>query len=1184
MQTNQSAIALRTSSRQIASRQIVTTQRIAAATFGIFLLVALQIDAFGQSREGFAAGVSTRGNLPTERTLDYDFDDVSIDSIEGWLRWVNVDLPVDVSGDVSGWLWAQRSAKGLFNFSDYWIEGELNSPTLTVDQWTIDAANWRFGYRNGTWYVGQLKGKVTPPNQTISAGQVNLAGKLPTDANAELQLYGEVANVNLESLLNGFAVTLPISNRGGTLSVEASVPFDRYRDLQNWTADAQLRLDDVALPTLQDPVLVTASAELREGNWKIDPANLSLQSDQSAKLPIRITAGGPLKAPWQFSVEASSDDIEVNELLQQLNLQQFVVGGQGSVGVSAVAEGDAERGIQSGEFEVEAAALNVDEQKVRGLSLSGKLQDNAASARFQLASILNGTAVGSVNWNDLRLNQEGTPNRISFTLNNINLGAIKLPALTGRISGIASGRVEFESETREDGTVAWASNGDVAVANAIVEMTQFGDVNLEWEKNFDQTDGTAVVQFSKGDGRASAEIEVSFTDNFSAAAILESVQSYRANGSIDNYATSVRVPQLEQTLPIRLTGEFDFSGSSGDWIQSGNARLESLATELQGRAVNVSDVLFEASPEEFRLRQFTINDSIGRILGSGIVRRDGEGEHLVRLAVNDIEVATYWETFAPAAYKGLEGRISSRVDLTIPADSTNGTDVFAIGQNANGEFSGAVRGLNFRENSIGDLDFRGQFDDGALNASAEGAVLEGTAEITVQVNDLLEQIFNRQKAAPLNTSFSLRLDGVQLEPVVTLVDSRRGIQPAQGRASVELNATVINGNVQQARGRLSVPRFIYNRELLAQELLIDAVLADSTLTINEASGRVADGLVNVTGSLNIPTYSLDEIGGEVIYSIRQVEVGKLAKFIYPEIADEFSGRVSYRGRGRLAQSFRFLGAATTTNAELYGFPLQSVRSSLQVDFDRAGNFQNVVASNLVGTALGGQMTADFRVRGGTSYDLRASGQVRRGKMEQLSRALGFERIVGSENFNSAFQFNSRDAFDLGALNGRLQIDFDEGDAQSIPILSDLNRLVPLMQLASTDITSGRMDATVGQGQLRIEDLLLNSEAFWIAGSGNASLRTGNLDLQGVLQTGGGLEAQVSQASLRRLATVLLPEVVFLAELDNLVRNRTLYFRVRGTTNRPVIQPKIAPSIARALLQEVKRGLLASPRIIATSND
>lgn len=1143
-------------------------------------IVLLAAVAQGQvDTRSFVAGTLDRERLPTERTVDYKFKEVRIDTVERWLSWARIRLPIDVSGNVSGWVWAQRSSRGLFNFSDYWLEGELLSPKLVVDKWTVDSANWRFGYRNGTWFVGRLQGAVTPPNQDNVAGEVQLVAKLPTSDSAVLEIGGNVTSVDLGELLKSFEVDVPITNRGGSLTVSASVPFDRYRDLKYLQADARLSLNEVAVPSVRDPVLLTAKANLRDGRWALNDALLSLQADPD-RLPVRVTADGPLQAPWPFAIQVAIAQMDAADLLRQLDAEPFAPNVEGAFSVSAQANGDADRGIASAEIDLRADQLTIEQQPIRGVTVTGKLLDHSASARFQLTNLLDGSLVGSANWNDLRNTQQGKPNRIALSLDKINLSAIKIPTLANVLSGIASGRVEFQSQLNEDGTSGWGSSGEVAVLDSTVLASQLGDVDLTWSKPLDRQNANATLSLTKGDGRANATIEAVFDDRLPTLEFIDHLQSYRAEGSITNLSTIFSAPSIDDALPVTLSGNFEFSGSRKNGIERGQATLQSLATEVLGRSLHVTDAIVEASPEEFRLRQFTLDDSDGRVLGAGILRRVEDGEHLVRLALSDVALADYWNALAPTDYVGVDGRISTQIELTVPADrSLNTTDIESLGRYASGTVSGAVRGLSFRSAAIGDVDFRGELDEGTLNATADGEILQGTAEVTIEINDAIQQVTTAKTETPLETRIDAKLNAAQIESLLALTGIARSKAVTQGTASVALNASFVAGQLQSARGQVSIPRFIYDREPLAQELFIDVELIDSQLAIRQASGKIASGLFNASGSVAIPSGN-----GELLFSIQQVDAGQIASLLYPQGADQFAGRLSYRGRARIGREVSFVGAATTSNATLYGFPLQSVRGAVQMEFDRVGNFNNFVATNLVGTALGGQLNAEMQVRGGSSFSLRADGRLRRGKMEQLSRALGFDRIVGSENFNSAFQFNSRDAFDLGALNGRLQVDFDNGDAQSIPILSDLNRLVPLMQLASTEITSGRLDARVGQGLLQIENLLLNSEAFWIAGNGNASLRTGNLDLQGVLQTGGGLEAQVSQASLRRLATVLLPEVVFIAELDNLLRNRTLYFRVRGSTNRPVIQPRIAPSIARGLLQEVKRSLLVAPRVIAASDD
>ena len=159
-------------------------------------VLALSNDCVGLDDPGRReAGIQSRESLPTVRTLDYDFQQVSIDAVETWLKWIGIQSPIPVSGNVSGWLWTQRSDQGWFDFKNYWLEGQMTASELVVDTWQIDAAELRFGYRDGVWHVGKLSGYVTPPNQTSVAARVDLAGTLPAAEDPLLSLSGAIDEV-----------------------------------------------------------------------------------------------------------------------------------------------------------------------------------------------------------------------------------------------------------------------------------------------------------------------------------------------------------------------------------------------------------------------------------------------------------------------------------------------------------------------------------------------------------------------------------------------------------------------------------------------------------------------------------------------------------------------------------------------------------------------------------------------------------------------------------------------------------------------------------------------------------------------------------------------------------------------------------------------------------------------------
>ncbi len=265
---------------------------------------------------GFDAGVLSREQLPEERTLKYDFRSVQVQTIERWLSWLNLDLPFAASGEVSGWIWAQRSSEGLFNFRDYWLEAEIRSPELGLEDWTVQNANLRLGYRRGTWFLGGLTGRVVPPeaestkvegvnrdasnaakNVNQLAGQFAVAGKLPTGGDRRLQLNGTIDEVNLQRLLEGLAVHVPMTNRGGSLEFNASVPTDRMEDLKYWSGNARLAITGLKVPQVRDPLLVSADATVRDGRWSIHDSQFSLEAMAAAGVAVELGANGGLAEP-----------------------------------------------------------------------------------------------------------------------------------------------------------------------------------------------------------------------------------------------------------------------------------------------------------------------------------------------------------------------------------------------------------------------------------------------------------------------------------------------------------------------------------------------------------------------------------------------------------------------------------------------------------------------------------------------------------------------------------------------------------------------------------------------------------------------------------------------------------------------------------------------------------------------
>ncbi len=374
-----------------------------------------------------------------------------------------------------------------------------------------------------------------------------------------------------------------------------------------------------------------------------------------------------------------------------------------------------------------------------------------------------------------------------------------------------------------------------------------------------------------------------------------------------------------------------------------------------------------------------------------------------------------------------------------------------------------------------------------------------------------------------------------------------------GVASLRFRTQSSQADATIWHAELSVPHFSDRRQALARDLVAIVEFTGDSLSLRKVEGGMAGGRFKAAGQFSFPDNQRPI--GILHFDADQFEASGLISLIAPETSSAVSGNVSYRGRATLGREIVLSGSSRIRDAMIYSLPVQDVRSNLRFTLANSGSVREVSAENARGTALGGTLDADFKLRAKTRYEAELRIDIHDGKIDQLSRSLGFEHIIGTGRFDANARLETSELLELSALQGPVHLKFESGDAQSIPVLADLGRLVPAAQFASADISGGSLDAQVKQGQLNVQAMMLSSDAFWLLADGRASLLQGRLDIHGILQTGGGMDQQIAQYSSQRLLTAVLPQQVFLAQCNDLIRNRSLYFHIGGTAEKPVIQPK-----------------------------
>ncbi|MEZ6079420.1 MAG: hypothetical protein R3C56_28250 [Pirellulaceae bacterium] len=96
------------------------------------------------------------------------------------------------------------------------------------------------------------------------------------------------------------------------------------------------------------------------------------------------------------------------------------------------------------------------------------------------------------------------------------------------------------------------------------------------------------------------------------------------------------------------------------------------------------------------------------------------------------------------------------------------------------------------------------------------------------------------------------------------------------------------------------------------------------------------------------------------------------------------------------------------------------------------------------------------------------------------------------------------------------------------------------------------------------------------------MTSGGLDINALVSTGDSIEQQIAQRTSRKLMMVVLPQLALLGELNDLIRNRTVYLHIGGSPSRPIIQPQVGPTLERAVLQNVSRRLISAAAAAAAT--
>lgn len=1197
----------------------------------------------------FPAGVVARQSLPEERAYHYDFTDVQVSRIEGRLGWIGYQLPVDLSGQVTGWLWAQRSSQGWLNFSDYRVEAELTSPELQVDAWMVERASLRFGYVDGVWYVGRLSGQLRhlagdnePPQAAI--GQAELRASLPLAAPRLLRVAGHIADVRLQPLVDAFAlgpdIKADVENQPGRLAFSGQVPLASVANIGKWQATGEVDFDGIRLLTVdasalpEQPVRQVPTPELslrspirlESGRWTIAEAQIGV-----AKQMLQVDAQGDLnnsRLPYELILAGNNVDLSAlilafDHAAAESSQKLPVV--QGRASLDGRINGSVGEGFESATLNVRSPEIFAIDQTFTDVRLLANLpMDNGTlqglTIRLQQANLAGGGLRGLVSWKSMAELAAGQPSQVDLDFERFELDRLAPARLPMALSGLADGQVRLQI-TPPQPTRDWSCELRLRVRILTAAGNPLGDAYLSVSK----ATGIPQVEIALRDSLQTFSLQGTCGLEDAEGATLGPVQltDYSVTGELRDYRTQLALRDSLgsrfSSVPVAATGQFQLAGKLGEtlesssdlWPSHGSVELDNLSVVLGEQTYNLQDSLLNIQPDALRIERFrlvsgspVINElgsglqasvrdagniaplrtfAGGRVVGSALIRRDAHGEHLLNLRVAGVEVEPYFASFAPQDLQRLKGQVNIDTRLRKPASEPMITPGWL------GEFAGQLRDVSFRDVPMAELAFSGELQPHRIALQAAGSLLGGELDVKVDVpTQQLESVLNSGAVSDAHLhahaqgseyELELSLKSAQLNRLMSTIFGIREATPYAGTADLQIIASSpIAGGSPVVDASLNIPNFKFERKSLAQDLRATLRYRDGRLLVDSLGGGIAGGRIEVAGALREDAQGA--LVGDLRFVANHLQLTAMTAWVAPGQVDRYSGTFNYSGRALVGREIQLSGAAQLSDAVLAGYELQSVRSHLLVLLTRSGRLHEVSARSMSGTALGGTARGSARLHGDTRYEFSSDFSIASGKLDQLSRALGFEHIVGTGKFDAQAALRSSDAGQLNALSGPLRLDFQHGDAGAVPILPELGRLLPVLQLSSTNINNGRVNAQFGQGQLRLLNFYLTGDAFWLVGNGTTSLATGALDMNAVINTGGGIETQIVQGASQKLIAAALPQLLLFTQLNDLVRNRTVYLRIGGRTSRPVIQPQVAPTLARGLLQNVSRSLLSTPTVAA----
>lgn len=1137
-----------------------------------------------------------RSELPSERSYNYDFDNVDVQSVTDWIEWLGQELPVKLRGKVRGWIWVQRGAKSWLNLSDYRIEGELTSERLGIDEWSVQSSRFRFGYQDGQWYVNQLSGDFSSPGQK-PIGNGSFSGLMKTGS-GEVEIRGGLNGVQIDEVLNYFEQMPNVVAAPAETELRVQTTLADLIAPNRWSIKARTTLPSIRIESMQIDGL-SFPLEMRDGTWKITTGNGSLFGNDFA-----WEAEGNLveDLPFQFSVESKVALSALGDNVRQLAANSYPDSNwlhsltelQGLLDVNATVSGNGQSGIVELISNWQSDSLSIGSIKMTGVSGSANLSPSSLQFRLHEAGLFQGQIAAELDWPLDSFQPLPIPSRMAIDVFGIDLSEVEsLPSSIQDVVGNFDFQLRAESP---DQTENW-SDLTIDLRGRLSDLPLLGASNSQllgvsnspvWLRG-SKSRGQPTFDWQLWDRQRSIESNGSleFQDDSSISDVNALLRSMRifAEGSLNRFGLQFKESASNPELRVQMDGEFSATASwntayAGLHLGAASCNIDSAWLEIDQQLFELHNLKSALTPNVLRVSRFELAGLGGTAIGSAEFRRDGESEHRVNLKVQDLHLEEIAALQSYLDSMKAFTTIHAVAGFELQARQSAQSDSFF--SNWTADLNASLSEIELSGQPIGDIRLSGDIRKDLLQATVDGSLLSsvcsGNVSIPLQLFVATSTSAIAVREPERQFTGQLSLNQAKLGPLIQALHGNVRQTKIDGSGSMKFDFRGTEVENLEWSLNAGIERLTYENRNLARGILMVLRGTSEAARLEELSGSLAGGRIQSSGDIRWLTAS--GTNGSIDLDVTRADLGLLVEAEFPEYADLLDGFLTARGRILIGNQTQFRGTAEIQRGHVWDLPIQELKSPIFVRLNRSFQLESIHGTNLYGTILGGRTQGEFNLQNSGRLSGNTTLSIQDGKLDQMSRALGFEQIVGTGRFDANGQIEADDIFDFGTFRGPVQAKFESGASNSFPLVSELGRLLPAAQLAATQITDGQMKGRVGNGQLRVANLALNSNAFSLLASGSAGLTSHRLDLEAVLETGGTAERQLTQNLTSQILIQKIPQAQALAIANELLRNRTLFFHVGGTTHQPTIQLRTTETAIQVLLQQLRRSALpsASPGI------